>query len=135
VEFTPAGIFAEAFKRPAEVPAIACATIAETAAENFVALARRWHVCNESPELAARSRLSLLMVRLYSPTMGTRRQAPVTLKARLGTHGSHAMPMTTVPPYQAGLAVVPHGIFIRAAGQCRVGFLAGSEAVLGGRTA
>jgi hypothetical protein len=23
----------------------------------------------------------------------------------------HAMPMTTVPPYQAGLAAVPHGIF------------------------
>jgi hypothetical protein len=41
VEFTPAGIFAEAFKRPAEVPAIAYATIAESAAENFVALTRR----------------------------------------------------------------------------------------------
>jgi hypothetical protein len=37
----PRGIFAEAFKWPAEVPAIACATIAETAAENFVALTRR----------------------------------------------------------------------------------------------
>jgi hypothetical protein len=32
---------AEAFKRPAEVPTIACASIAETAAEKFVALTRR----------------------------------------------------------------------------------------------
>jgi hypothetical protein len=32
---------AEAFKRPAEVPAIACAAIMETAAEKFVALTRR----------------------------------------------------------------------------------------------
>jgi predicted nucleotidyltransferase component of viral defense system len=32
---------AEAFKRPPEVPAIACAAIAETAAEKFVALTRR----------------------------------------------------------------------------------------------
>jgi hypothetical protein len=32
---------AEAFKRPAEVPAIACVSIAETAAEKFVALTRR----------------------------------------------------------------------------------------------
>jgi predicted nucleotidyltransferase component of viral defense system len=32
---------AEAFKRPAEVPAIACAAIVETAAEKFVALTRR----------------------------------------------------------------------------------------------
>ena len=32
---------AEAFQRPPEVPAIACAAIAETAAEKFVALTRR----------------------------------------------------------------------------------------------
>jgi Nucleotidyl transferase AbiEii toxin, Type IV TA system len=32
---------AEAFKRPPEVPAIACAAIEETAAEKFVALTRR----------------------------------------------------------------------------------------------
>jgi predicted nucleotidyltransferase component of viral defense system len=32
---------AEAFKRPSEVPAIACAAIAETAAEKFVGLTRR----------------------------------------------------------------------------------------------
>jgi predicted nucleotidyltransferase component of viral defense system len=41
VERSVISFVAEAFKRPPEVPAIACAAIAETAAEKFVGLTRR----------------------------------------------------------------------------------------------
>ncbi len=41
VERSVISFIAEAFKRPAEVPAISCVSIAETAAEKFVALTRR----------------------------------------------------------------------------------------------
>jgi len=41
VDLPVISFIAEAFKRPPEVPKIACASIAETAAEKFVALARR----------------------------------------------------------------------------------------------
>ena len=41
VERPVTSFVAEAFKRPPEVPAIACAAIVETAAEKFVALTRR----------------------------------------------------------------------------------------------
>jgi predicted nucleotidyltransferase component of viral defense system len=41
IELPVISFVAEAFKRPSEVPAIACAAIVETAAEKFVALTRR----------------------------------------------------------------------------------------------
>jgi predicted nucleotidyltransferase component of viral defense system len=41
IELWVSSFIAEAFKRPSEVPAIACAAIVETAAEKFVALTRR----------------------------------------------------------------------------------------------
>jgi Nucleotidyl transferase AbiEii toxin, Type IV TA system len=41
IELPVISFLAEAFKRPPEVPAIACAAIEETAAEKFVALTRR----------------------------------------------------------------------------------------------
>jgi predicted nucleotidyltransferase component of viral defense system len=41
VELPVSSFIAEAFKRPPEVPAIACASIVETTAEKFVALTRR----------------------------------------------------------------------------------------------
>jgi predicted nucleotidyltransferase component of viral defense system len=41
IELPVISFIAEAFKRPPEVPAIACAAIVETAAEKFVALTRR----------------------------------------------------------------------------------------------
>jgi predicted nucleotidyltransferase component of viral defense system len=41
IELSVTSFVAEAFKRPAEVPVIACAAIAETAAEKFVGLTRR----------------------------------------------------------------------------------------------